>query len=92
VSARELVLRQLPVARRGLVDAGVEPGEADLWLSTIRDRVESGMTGAQWQRGAHRAALARTGDEATAATTMLTRYADLSDTDAPVHSWPAPGD
>ena len=52
VGAAELVPRLLPEARRGLVEAGVDAGEADRLLEVIGDRVASGQTGAVWQRRA----------------------------------------
>ena len=50
VGAAELVTRLLPEARRGLVEAEVDPDEADRLLGVLGDRVASGQTGAVWQR------------------------------------------
>lgn len=48
-SAPELILEEaLPLARVGLSDAGVDPGDIDEYLGIIRERVESGTTGARW--------------------------------------------
>jgi CBS domain-containing protein/gamma-glutamylcysteine synthetase len=48
-SAPELILEEaLPLARVGLADAGVDPGDIDEYLGIIRERVESGTTGARW--------------------------------------------
>ena len=50
VPARDLILGEmLPLARAGLQSAGVDPPDIDRYLGVIRARVESGMTGAQWQ-------------------------------------------
>jgi gamma-glutamyl:cysteine ligase YbdK (ATP-grasp superfamily) len=46
----ELVPRLLPVARRGLVLAGVDAAEADAMLGIIERRVALRTTGARWQR------------------------------------------
>jgi CBS domain-containing protein/gamma-glutamylcysteine synthetase len=49
VSANELILNTLlPLAGDGLDEAGVDRGEADLYLDVVRRRVESGMTGSAW--------------------------------------------
>ncbi len=50
VPASDLILGEmLPLARAGLQSAGVDPPDIDRYLGVIRARVESGMTGAQWQ-------------------------------------------
>jgi gamma-glutamyl:cysteine ligase YbdK (ATP-grasp superfamily) len=82
----ELALQLLPLARRGLVSAGVDGAEADHLLDVIAARIERRMTGARWQLQA----LARHGDPVCDAALMATlnRYAELSDGRAPVHEWP----
>ena len=50
VPARDLILGEmLPLARAGLQSAEIDPPDIDRYLGVIRARVESGMTGAQWQ-------------------------------------------
>jgi gamma-glutamyl:cysteine ligase YbdK (ATP-grasp superfamily) len=87
VGARALVERLLPVARRGLVAAGVEAGEAEELLGVIEARVRRGRTGARWQRevlaGLESGGMAR---EAALAG-MLERYLAASEAGAPVHGW-----
>lgn len=70
--AGSLAIRLLPVARAGLLSAGVDSVEADSRLELLRERVERRLTGAAWQISAlqrldHRrtrsAALARLVDE-----------------------------
>jgi len=90
VGAAELVLRLLPEARRGLVEAGVDAGEADRLLEVIGDRVASGQTGAVWQRRAL-AALEHDADRAQALERLLERYLELQATGDPVHTWPVQG-
>ena len=51
-------------ARRGLVEAGVDAGEADGLLEVIGDRAASGQTGAVWQRRALAALEGRGGPRA----------------------------
>ncbi len=48
-SARELILEELlPLAESGLSEAGVDSSDVGEYLGVIRDRVESGQTGARW--------------------------------------------
>lgn len=87
-SATALAARLLPLARHGLLQAGVEPDEADACLDTIDRRLATRTTGARWQRRAFAEALATTANREAAAARMLARYSELSETEAPVHSWP----
>jgi CBS domain-containing protein/gamma-glutamyl:cysteine ligase YbdK (ATP-grasp superfamily) len=49
VPAPELLIeRLLPLARRGLAEAGVADADADAYLGVIEERVSSGQTGAEW--------------------------------------------
>ncbi|MCB9845785.1 MAG: CBS domain-containing protein [Phycisphaeraceae bacterium] len=49
VAADRLILDDLiPVAREGLIDAGVNGADAEACLQVIVDRVTSGHTGSQW--------------------------------------------
>jgi hypothetical protein len=90
VGAAELVARLLPEARRGLVDAGVDAGEADRLLGVLGDRVASGQTGAVWQRRTLAALEGGLGRE-QALTELLERYLELQATGDPVHTWPVDG-
>jgi hypothetical protein len=90
VGAAELVPRLLPEARRGLVEAGVDPGEADRLLAVVGDRVAAGQTGAVWQRRTLAALEGRAGRE-QAVGELLERYLDLQATGDPVHTWPVQG-
>jgi gamma-glutamyl:cysteine ligase YbdK (ATP-grasp superfamily) len=50
VPASELICDQLlPLARQGLERAEISGGDIDRYLGIIRERVESGQTGSQWQ-------------------------------------------
>lgn len=87
----DLVARLLPLARQGLVAAGVEAHEADTWLAIVAARLPHGRTGARWQLDTL-AALEGGGDEGTrpaALVTMLGRYARLADAGTPVAAWPS---
>ncbi|MBJ6761135.1 glutamate--cysteine ligase [Myxococcaceae bacterium JPH2] len=86
-SVAALVPRLLPVARRGLLLAGVDAGEADAQLDLVAERLARGMTGARWQRRVLAELEARLPrHEALAA--MLERYLAQADSGAPVHTWP----
>jgi gamma-glutamyl:cysteine ligase YbdK (ATP-grasp superfamily) len=87
VSAPELVLQLLPVARQGLVSAGVDADEADAMLGIIEARVRARRTGAGWQRQV----LARLEERlprVDALAALLERYRHHAESGAPVHTWP----
>jgi hypothetical protein len=104
VGAAQLVPRLLPEARRGLVEAGVDAGEADRLLGVLGDRVASGQTGAVWQRRTLAALEGRgsgglkpsppegggSGGE-RALGELLERYLELQAGGDPVHTWPVEG-
>ncbi|WP_217921373.1 hypothetical protein [Miltoncostaea oceani] len=88
--AAELVRRLLPVARAGLTGMGVEAADADGWLNVIAERVETGVTGAVWQRRAL-AAVGGGTDRARALAAMTEAYLERGATGAPGHRWDLPG-
>lgn len=48
-TARELVLeRLLPMAREGLLDKNIDPGDVERYLGVLQQRVERGRTGSSW--------------------------------------------
>ncbi|NTX39636.1 glutamate--cysteine ligase [Myxococcus sp. CA033] len=82
------LLRQLiPVARRGLLSAGVEVDEANRMLDIISQRVDLRRTGARWQRQmlTHLEAQMPRQDALAA---MLERYLEHAASGRPVHEWP----
>lgn len=87
LEARELIPRLLPIARRGLSDAGVLVEESDRLLDIIGERVASGQTGASWQV-AQRDALDPTTRTREVFAELVVRYADLCRDGRPVHTWP----
>ncbi|MEZ5975283.1 MAG: CBS domain-containing protein [Planctomycetota bacterium] len=49
VTARDLILeRLLPMAREGLAEKNILPGDIDKYLGIVEARVRSGQTGAKW--------------------------------------------
>ncbi|XXF79327.1 glutamate--cysteine ligase [Myxococcaceae bacterium GXIMD 01537] len=87
VSVPELVLALLPLARRGLVDAGVEAAEADAALSVIERRVAARATGARWQRRMLSRLEGRLSQE-EALRALLERYLHHAGENLPIHEWP----
>jgi hypothetical protein len=88
VPARELLPSLIERARRGLETAGVDAGEIDGRLGTFSARVETGVTGAAWQRQTLAALEGESGDRARSLAMMLERYMASAATGSPVHTWP----
>jgi gamma-glutamyl:cysteine ligase YbdK (ATP-grasp superfamily) len=86
-SAVALVERLLPVARRGLVGAGVESEEADSLLSVVAGRLRTQQTGARWQRKML-ARLEAHMPRQDALGALLERYMTHAASGRPVHEWP----
>ncbi len=86
-SARDVALRLVPVARAGLARLGVNGAEADHYLAIVAARVDSGRTGARWQRQRLEALTAVAG-QAGALAQMLNEYMVLSAQGRPVSVWP----
>lgn len=87
LSARDLLLSLLPVARVGLREAGVAASESERFLGVFEARVESGQTGAVWQRAAL-ASLQAEGHRGYAALSkLLDRYIAGFYSQRPVHAW-----
>lgn len=82
VNVQKLLLEELlPSARAALEREGIDAADLDAVFSDIlRPRLESGRTGAAWQR----AFVARHGRDFQA---LVGRYADLQTAGAPVHTW-----
>jgi len=81
INIRKLILEQLlPLALTGLDELGLDRGDCEYYLGIIKERVECGQNGSEWQRRfctAH----GRQMDELTAA--ML----HYQSSDRPVHEW-----
>jgi CBS domain-containing protein len=55
VGARELILEELlPMARDGLAMGGIYSSDIDRYLGALRERVETGHTGARWQLASYK--------------------------------------
>lgn len=88
LSAREILLSLVPIARAGLASAGVTKAESDRFLDLFEARVRSGQTAAVWQRGVLERLEGQgvRGEQAQA--TLLERYLRGFDSGQPVHLWP----
>ncbi|MDX2088819.1 MAG: hypothetical protein SFX73_13260 [Kofleriaceae bacterium] len=89
LSADAVVQLTLPLARRGLLDAGVTSAEADLHLDVIARRVATGQTGAVWQRRMFDVA-SRGQAPLAAGCSLMRAYRAASDRELPVHAWEWP--
>ncbi len=89
IKVRALVEELLPLARSGLIAEGVGPEEADRNLDVIVRRVETGQTGAVWQRQVFED-VSRKLDVLEAGRAVTRAYRLASTTGLPVHAWPRP--
>ena len=89
VPVTELFDGLLPLAMRGLHDAGVDAPEAMEILEPIRRRVARNVTGSSWQRD-QLAALRQNMSRPDALRAMLEKYQECVDSGEPLHAWPRP--
>lgn len=85
--ARQLVLELLPLAQEALVKHGVYAQEAADLLNVIRERVESGRTGAAVQRSLVAEYERRGLTRREALAKMVEEYQPRCEGDVPVHRW-----
>ncbi len=91
IAAATLVRQLLPVAEKGLGDAGVEPSEIDRLLQVVAERVDTGQTGAVWMRRSLER-LDRRLPREEAVRVLLANYLEAEASGEPVHRWPLPAD
>lgn len=85
--AEELICEHLlPAAERGLEAGGIDRGDIDLYLGTVRDRVESRQTGARWALGSL-AGMGRSGTREERLAALVAGTYDRQSSDRPVHEW-----
>lgn len=87
VSARKLLRTLIPRAAQGLLQAGVQSTEVDFFLGIFEQRVQSGTTGAVWQRAIYEALLNRGLRREWALSELLDRYMQNVDSGQPVCVW-----
>ena len=85
--AAALALHLVPLAREGLLSAGVTSEEVEDHLATFRARVEANVTGARWQRRVFDDQMRECGDVATASRRLVREYREHSERGLPVHTW-----
>jgi CBS domain-containing protein/gamma-glutamyl:cysteine ligase YbdK (ATP-grasp superfamily) len=88
IAATELILRELlPVARSGLLSAGIVSEDVDRYLGTIEERVRRERTGSQW---AHQslATLRGRGSREASHRCLTAAMVENQKSGAPVHLWP----
>ncbi len=87
-NASELILQNLlPLARRGLEAAQVDPTDVNDYLQIVETRVRTGNTGAQWLlRSA--ASMKGQGTRAERMAALTAAMAGRERDGAPVHDWP----
>ncbi|MFG0256788.1 MAG: CBS domain-containing protein [Phycisphaerales bacterium JB043] len=87
IDAQSLLRQQLiPVARRGLEDAGVDATSIDRLLGTIEERVRTGHTGARWMlKSASK--MRATSTRAERLVCLTAGIAHRQDAGDPVHTW-----
>ncbi|GAA1176424.1 gamma-glutamyl:cysteine ligase YbdK (ATP-grasp superfamily) [Kitasatospora gansuensis] len=90
VAATELVLNELlPMARQGLDEWGIEPGDRDRYLGIIEQRCLRRTNGAAWQAATVHLLRERYGmDRSSAIAAMTRRYLEHMRGGEPVHTWP----
>ena len=90
VPASSLINRVLlPLAFRGLTEAGIDRGSATRYLKIIEERVEAGLTGSNWALAA--LPLVDTQGSTVARDRRLVRVMlDRQQQGSPVHEWEAP--
>ncbi|MBV1853266.1 glutamate--cysteine ligase [Catellatospora tritici] len=84
----DLVLELLPRAAAGLDQYGVDPAERDRLLGIIEQRCLLGRNGATWQIQTVRALQGEGLNRPEALRRMVGRYAELQQSNEPVHTWP----
>lgn len=89
IGACDLILKLLPIARKGLESKKVNKEDIDRYLGIIEARTNSHMNGARWQLRAFTELIKQgTRDEAlTALTESMIKH---QNTGIPVHEWPMP--
>lgn len=89
VSAEDLIMELLPIARRGLESKNISPDDIDKYLGVIQARAEKNMTGARWLlRSFTKLAEKTNSDEALSVltATMIQNQQSCK----PVHEWELP--
>ena len=88
MSARRLILEELiPLARRGLAKARIEPDEIEYYLGIIQARVEAGKTGSQWMLDSL-ASMDKVAKQNVKMRSLVAAMRSNQETGKPLHEWP----
>ncbi|MFT4604426.1 MAG: CBS domain-containing protein [Rhodothermales bacterium] len=86
--APELILNKLiPLAREGLLGAGIDEADVDRYLGVMQERVESRMTGSQWQLESLAAMKKEGSTRAERLDALVAATIARQETGAPGHEW-----
>jgi CBS domain-containing protein len=77
----------LPIAKRGLVENGVDAGDVDRYLAVIEERVRTGCTGSRWMLKSL-ASMGGKGTEAERLNALTAATLARQETAEPVSRWP----
>ena len=87
IKGTDLIRQELlPLARSGLESVGVDAADIDHYLNVVRDRIDSGRTGAQWLVRSL-AGLKGQGARAERLAALTAAMANRQRGGAPVHEW-----
>jgi len=85
--AGDVLSKLFPVARQGLLIAGVHASEVDHFMGIFEERVRTGVTGAVWQLRVLDELAARGIRGRDASGALLERYIAGFESQRPVHTW-----
>jgi CBS domain-containing protein/gamma-glutamylcysteine synthetase len=92
VSTIHLVLDQLlPIAEKGLRNAGVREDDIQRYLGVIDQRTRSHMNGARWILRTYTKLLSQTTNQDEALTALTASIMENQQTNQPGHTWEMPG-
>lgn len=87
ITAQNLILNELlPIARSGLLDAGVVESDISKYLGIIEERVQQRQTGSQWILDSYNRLAKKVGDQ-EAAVTITEGIYRRQKRGMPVHTW-----
>jgi len=89
ISAEDLILQLLPVARKGLRKQQVDEKDIDKYLSVIQGRAEKHMTGARWMLRAF-TKLHENANTDEALSVLTATMIQNQQSNKPVHEWDMP--
>lgn len=88
VSAKELIVKELvPLAREGLVQAGVDADDAGRFMEVIETRVATGKTGSAWILDSYAAMESPGFSQSERLSALVAGSIERQESGAPVHEW-----